>query len=176
MILRGLRSIGAALQRLPRAACWTLVVAWFGLIFWFSSMPGAKVPSSPLWSVISNLAHAPLFGLFAMWMILLVPRAGGWPELSLPRVRAVLIAIALCGVFDELHQNFFTTGRDMSVFDIGTDLAGASAVLAVVRYAGNISSNFRGLALRVGIGLLACVACATAATFVPRVFPELVWL
>jgi VanZ family protein len=176
VVVRWLHSIGDALQRLPRAICWTLVAAWFGLISWLSSIPGSQVPSSRVWAVITNLGHAPLFGLLALWIALLVPRKGGWPDLIPAHVARVLAAIAAFGIADELHQNFFTPGRDMSVFDICTDLAGASAVLAVAHHVGRADSGARGLAWRCAVGLAACIACACAATFIPRMFPSLVWL
>jgi len=176
VVVRWLHSIGAALQRLPRAVCWTLVVAQYGLICCLSSIPGAKVPSSRLWAVVTNLGHAPLFGLLAMWITLLVPRKAGWPDLIRPRVVAVLAAVAACGLLDELHQRFLTTGRDMSVFDICTDLAGASAVLAVAHYVGGANNRALGLSWRLAAGLAACVASACAATFIPHMFPSLEWL
>jgi hypothetical protein len=176
VVVRWLHSIGAALQRLPRAVCWTLVVAQYGVICWLSSIPGSRVPSSPLWAVITNLGHAPLFGLLAMWFALLVPRTAGWPGLTRPRIFAVLAAIAALGIVDELHQNFFTAGRDMSVFDVCTDLAGASSVLAVARYVGRDTSDALGLTWRLAAGLCACIASAGAATYIPRMFPSLEWL
>ena len=176
MVVRFLHAIGAALQRLPRAAAWTLVVAWFGFISWLSSMPGDREPASRLWAVFSNFAHAPLFGMLALWMTLLVPRRDRWPDLVRARVLAVLSGVAVCGILDELHQGFFTAGRDMSIFDLCTDVAGASSVLAVVRYVGRDANNEAGLALRVIACCAACITTATAATFVPHAFPEIAWL
>jgi len=114
-------------------------------------------------SVISNLAHAPLFGLLALWLALAPPREAGWPRLSRGAVLAILGAVVLYGLVDELHQTT-VPGRVASVLDILTDLVGAACTLWVVGYVGGRGASERGLWARLAAGVLACVAAALLAS------------
>ena len=53
-----------------------------GLITFLSSQPGRSGPPSALWAYLMNFAHAPLYGLLALWMALLLPRENGWPRID----------------------------------------------------------------------------------------------
>lgn len=160
-----------ALLRLPRAGAWGLCLAWYALICGLSSRPGSVEPSHWSMQVLSNAAHAPLFGLLAAWIALLLPRRDGWPDLG-PRGRAVLLgAIALLGALDELHQAL-TPGRDLSLFDLGTDLTGAAATLHIV--AGLTRAGAR-VVPRLGLAACASFVAGACATFVPRCFPDVAW-
>ena len=71
---RLLAGAGALALALPRPL-WALVaVGWAGFGWFLSSRPGEDLPSSFLWSWAGNLAHAPLFGLLALWLALAAPR------------------------------------------------------------------------------------------------------
>jgi VanZ family protein len=163
------------LQRLPRGAAWALVFGWFAMIWWFSSRPGVIVELPWYMPVLQNLAHAPLFGLLGMWIVLLVERRDGWPDLTRARWLAVLAGVLAFGVADELHQHF-TPQRSMSLCDLLTDVTGASAVLAVVHHLASASATTRSLVARLACGLLACIAAAFNATFLPSAFPSARWL
>jgi VanZ family protein len=110
--------------RRPRATAivaWALTVAWMGLIFYLSSLSGSEVPSGP--SVVGHFAvYAILGGLFAV----AIGPAGGW--------RVVAASVALAAVYaltDEFHQSF-VPGRDPSLVDWLTDVAGAAAGATLV--------------------------------------------
>jgi VanZ family protein len=166
-VLRLLRMLGALLQRLPRSGGWILAALWMGFITWLSSLSSDALPSAPWAAYPSNLAHAALFGLLALWTSLGLPRAGGWPRLDARGVALVLALVLACAVADEWHQAS-TPGRSPSVYDLGTDLAGAGATLAVAGYAGRRSAVELGLWLRLALGAAACALAALAATLAPN--------
>ncbi|MDF1799306.1 MAG: VanZ family protein [Planctomycetota bacterium] len=154
---------GDRLLRLPRPAYALVVVLWAGLIWLSSSREGAPEVGTFWWSVLGNLAHAPLFGLLALWLALALPRAGGWSRLS-GRDRLVILALVLAwGVTDEWHQSW-VYGRDASWIDLCTDFVGALVTLDVARAAGDPESTEAGLRWRLLRATLACVLCAIAAT------------
>jgi len=174
-----LRRVGAALLRLPRERAWIPVVLWLALITWLSSRPSRDVPGGDWYPILTNLGHAPLFGLLGLWMALALPREGGargWPRLDAAGRRAVLLAVAACAVLDELHQHFGGRGRDLSLLDVGTDLVGAAGVLLVAAYAGRRDATSPGLWLRLGLAAGASVGMAAAATWVPGSVPDAWWL
>lgn len=167
-----LRRVGERLVALPRSGAWLFAVLWYALIGWLSSQPGSSEPGSALGGVLWNFAHAPLFGVLALALALLVRRSEGWPDLS-PRFHGLLLAAILAlGLADELHQHFLTPGRDASLFDVATDLAGATSALGLVRYLGAEHSEERGVWARIAGGLALCLAVATLATLVPRALPD----
>jgi VanZ family protein len=170
------RALGARLQRLPRGAGAALALAWMALIWLVSgTTPATGMPQTGVKSWLVNLAHAPEFGLLALWLIVLAPRARGWPRLERRTSAVILLAVLAYALADELHQ-LSVPGRDPSLADVATDLAGGACVLAIARYAGAPGASERGLLLRAGAALAACCACATAATAVSRAFPDTWWL
>ena len=172
--LRPLRLPLEALLGLPRAGAWTLVAAWCALITLLSSQPGSAEPSAWIWSVLSNGAHAPEFGLLAAWLSLLAPRREGWPDLR-ARVRlAVVATVAGLGLSDELHQGL-TPGRDLSIFDLLTDVVGAALMLELIAYLARREAKLSGFAARFALAACAAFACGALATFVPRCFPDIAW-
>lgn len=133
-----LRAGGRLLLALPRPLAWLLPFAWMGLI-WFLSSQRIDTPGGAfgLWAFLGNWAHAPLFGFLALfWTALLLRHWRGirperWPRLE-PRVAAlVVLLVGGYGVIDELHQHS-TGGRQSSLMDVATDVAGAASVLWVV--------------------------------------------
>lgn len=153
-----------------------LVVGWYGGIWVLSSRPGGAEPWSPVGAVLSNAAHAPLFGLWAAWLSLLAPRVLGWPSLSGRVWSAVLVTVALFGLVDEFHQDLFSPGRDFSLFDVATDLVGASLSLTLVSYFGASEATHVGAWRRLGLAAVGSIAAGAIATFAPRCFPGVWWL
>jgi VanZ family protein len=170
-----LRAWGRALQRLPRARAWILVALWMGLITILSSRPGHAGPPSALWAYLMNLAHAPLYGLLALWMALLVPRELGWPRIDVRWSSLVLAAVLAFGVTDELHQHFVVR-RDLSLLDLGTDLTAAACTLWVAASVGRREASEQGTAGRLLLAAGLCLAAAALATSVPRFFPGVGWM
>ncbi len=165
---RALRRAGSFLLALSPPVAWMLVLAWAGLIWTLSASP---VPGAHgqgwIWELLSNLVHAPLFGILALFIgaACLAPRAGppAWPVFRGARVALVLALVCGYGVFDEWHQSL-TPGRDPSALDILTDLTGASAVLWIVFYLARGDASEGGLWRRLGLGALLSVMAAVLAT------------
>jgi hypothetical protein len=165
-VLRGLRSVGAALLRLPRPLALIPVLAWMGLIWSLSAMEGGVGIPSWYGSLLTNLAHAPIFGLLALWALLLLPREDGWPLLRPRHCAAILAFVLLYGLVDEVHQSF-TPDRNPSYYDVLTDVVGATCVLWIAAYVRLRAATERGLLGRLLLGVLLCVGAAALATFEP---------
>ena len=160
---RLLRGIGARALSLPRPA-WALVaLLWAGLIWQLSSQAGKDEPGHFLWSWAGNLAHAPLFGLLALWLALALPRTGGWARLAGRDLLFVLALVLAWAVTDEWHQSWVPL-RDASMTDLATDLAGAAGTLDVARAAGDPAVGEGGLRWRLLRAALLCIGCALVAT------------
>lgn len=103
------------------AARWAAVTVWAGLIFFLSSqshLPGPEVV------FIDKVEHAFVYGVLAFLLARAwLPRLGHLP----PRVRWALIvlATALYGVSDEMHQAF-VPNRSADPFDALADLTGGA--------------------------------------------------
>ena len=95
-----------------RLSAWGPVVAWCGLIFWFSSLPDLKTPRSYDYP-LRKAAHLFEYGVLA----LLLRRAG------LSRAASFVLSV-LYAVTDEWHQSF-VPGRHGAVSDVLVDAAGA---------------------------------------------------
>ena len=201
--LRGaLRATGGVLLRLPRGLAVVVVVAWLGLISWFSSWPAQGVPSLGAAGFTTNLGHAFLFGLLALWCVLCLPRpgprvlagtrgagesgkhaavearvaaAGAWPVLGLGVRTGLVVLVAFFGLLDETHQHLADQGRDFSLFDVVTDATGAWCVLAIAAYLRREGATEAGLVGRVISAVLACFAAAGLATWGPELWPGIGW-
>ncbi len=164
-LTRGLRAAGRFLLRVPWPLGLLLVFSW-GFVIWDLSAQRAPIPAGPslLWELLSNLAHAPLFGVLTLFTAALVLRRrdGAWPRAEPARVALVLALVTGYGVFDEWHQSR-VPGRDASALDVLTDGLSAALVLWIVFLLGRNELGERALALRLGAGVLACVACAALA-------------
>jgi len=180
VLLHWLRAAGALLLFLPRRAVVVLVVLWTALIGWLGSWSSAGVGDLGTGAFVTNLAHAPLFGLLALWLALLLPRygagAGGWPRLDGGARGGVLAAVGLWALADEVHQLLLNRGRDFSLLDVATDLVGAACVLAVVDYLGRDAAGDRGLCARLALATAACLAAGACATWGTLAFPDAGWL
>lgn len=100
-----------------RALRWAPVVAWMGVIFALSSIPGSNLAGG--YTLQGHLAEYTVLG--ALFMLALRHRPRG--------LVLALIALAACslyGVTDELHQAF-VPGRTPDVLDWATDTVGAAA-------------------------------------------------
>jgi VanZ family protein len=164
-LTRGLRAAGRFLLRVPWPLAWLLLVAW-GSLIWDLSSHRAPLPAhpSPLWELLSNLAHAPLFGILTLLAAALVlrERDGGWPHPRRARIALVLALVLGYGVLDEWHQSRIP-GRDPAALDVLTDLVSAALVLWIVFTLGRRELPERTLLARLGAGVLLCVACAALA-------------
>lgn len=104
------------------AVRWALLLAWMGLIFAFSALPGSSVPGR--FALQGHFVEYAVFGVL-MAFALHPTRAGA---------RGALLALALCSVYavsDELHQAF-VPGRTPDVADWVVDTIGAAVGIATV--------------------------------------------
>ena len=199
MLTSVLRAVGALLLFVPRLRALLPALLWIGLIGWLGSWSSTGVGDLGRTAFLTNLGHAPLYGILALWLALALPRGrppgpdlagagaatrgfhgalgvGAWPRIRGAGRWWVLGAVAVVGVADEVHQKLGDRGRDFSLFDVLTDLVGAACVLAVVAYLGRDEASDRGLAGRLALGLAACGAAAALATWAPLWFPGVSWL
>lgn len=111
-------------------AAWLAVVAWLGLIFWFSNQPSLTTNLGAWDIVLRKTAHMVEFGVltFLLWRALRHRWPAGWASL-LP---AALAALAYA-VSDEYHQSFIV-GRSATVRDVGFDLAGILVAVTVLLF------------------------------------------
>lgn len=133
------------------------------LIWQLSDLPSGDEPRI-LWGAwLSNCAHAPLFGLLALWCVVALPRADGWPRLGPRALAAILLLVLAYGVVDELHQGT-TPGRHPSAFDVLTDLVGAACSLWLAGHVGSRGATARSTGLRLVAGLALCALAGLVAT------------
>lgn len=167
-LLRGLRAAGRGLLRLPRPARVGLAIGWAGLIWWLSSDDSPPTLRVPLGRLVGNLAHAPLFGLLALWVVAAaLPRAaagGDLPRLERTRALVVFALVLAYAIVDEVHQAS-TQGRHATPRDVVTDLVGALCVLDVVRHVARADAGEAGLRWRLARGVGLCVLAAALATW-----------
>lgn len=160
--VESLRAGGRFLLRLPVLVALVLVAAWASLI-WTLSARHVPLPSegSAFWELVSNMAHAPLFGLLGLFLSALVLRGHGgeWPRFHPRSVALVLALVVAYGAIDEWHQSH-VPGRDASPLDIVTDLTGAALVLWIAAYVGRHGASERGLWVRLLAGVVLCVGAA----------------
>ena len=105
-----------------RFAFWSPVVAWAGVIFLGSSVPGSKIPGH----IPSEVGH---LGEYCVLGVLLYIAL----RLDLSPGRALVAAVAIAsayGVSDEFHQRFVVM-RTPDVYDWALDTVGALAGAAV---------------------------------------------
>lgn len=89
-------------------------MAWAALLFALSSLPGGRVPTSPLsFPGDDKVVHA---GVYAV--------LGGLLRVATGRTGAAVTLAAAYGASDEFHQSF-VPGRDADVLDWLADVAGA---------------------------------------------------
>src|SRR5512134_1241703 len=95
-LTRALRAAGGFLLRVPLPLALVLVGLW-GLLIWDLSSHAVPLPAGKSlgWEFLSNLAHAPLFGLLSLWLaaVVLRERGGGWPRPGVGRSALVLALV-----------------------------------------------------------------------------------
>ena len=163
-LLESLRAVGTWLLRLPRLFFAILGLAWIGGIAYLSAQSLEAAPGGPLWRLLGNGVHVPLFGFLALWCALSLPRrpADGWPRLSRGAGLAVILFVAANGVLDEWHQS--TTGRTPAASDVLTDVVAACWVVGVASYVASGEARPSGLRWRLWGGALGCLAAAALAS------------
>ncbi|MSR61321.1 MAG: hypothetical protein EXS08_02575 [Planctomycetes bacterium] len=166
LLTRALRGTGRFLLRVQFVLALILAGSWAVLIFDLSSQarPVQRGPS-PLWELLSNLAHAPLFGILTLLVaaVVLRERDGSWPRPRGARIALVLAITLAYGILDELHQSR-VPNRDASALDVLTDSVGGALVLWIVFALGRAGLRERELVARLALGLLLCLASAALAT------------
>jgi VanZ family protein len=171
-----LHGVGRALTKLSRPSAVLPLALWSALIWFFSSKPPrAPADHANLRMLLGNCAHAVEFGLFALLVMLVLPRVSGWPRLDRRGVTLTLVLTALYATIDELHQGV-TPGRNAAVPDVMTDLVGAACTVWIVAYVARPDASEAGLAGRFGLGLLACFTSGAIATMAPEWLPGAVWV
>jgi hypothetical protein len=115
------------------------------------------------------MAHAPLFGLLALWLALALPReqtqlGHEWARSGLLDFRLVFWSVALYGLVDEFHQAS-VPGRNPSIFDLFTDWSAAYITLGVAAAAGRANLEEPAMRRRLAKGVLICCLAGLAATF-----------
>lgn len=159
-----LRRLGQGLLSLPRVAVLGLLLGWSYLMLWALTLPSEKLEGiNYLKSWVSDLGHAPLFGVWVLCMVPLLPRRFEWVLLG-KRAWAALLALTLAfGVTSEWLQSSIP-GRTAAWGDVVTDLVGAICVLWVVGYLGDPEASEAGTRSRLLWGVVACCAAALLAT------------
>jgi VanZ family protein len=101
-------------------------IAWGILLFTFTSWPSP--PRLPLVAGIPDSDKVGHFALYAVeaWLLYRSVRWPGKPRFSPARALAIVGAMAIWGVADELHQKWIP-GRSMEGGDVAADVAGAAA-------------------------------------------------
>lgn len=113
------RPAGGTAATVARIALWALVLAWAGVIFWFSSQPGSAIPGR-----YSEEGHLGEYFIFGALLYLALRR-----DISPARAAGIAIVVAsLYGMSDEFHQHF-TPGRTPDVIDWASDTLGASVAV-----------------------------------------------
>jgi VanZ family protein len=100
--------------------------AFFWGLFLFALTSWPSPPRVPVLSAIPNFDKVVHFGLYAVEAFFLYQavRWAGRAGFSLARVLAIVGALAVWGVADEVHQSWIP-GRSMEGEDVAADVAGA---------------------------------------------------
>jgi VanZ family protein len=117
-------------RRRPQAARsigqWALVVAWMGVIFYFSSRPGYSLPDYGAWDWIAKKgAHIAEYAILGWLMQWARGHKRAWWQ-------SWLMAVAYAAT-DEFHQSF-VPGRKPAVADVTIDAVGAAIGMAVAAW------------------------------------------
>jgi len=162
---RVLRAAGRFLLWVPRPLCALLAIAW-ALLIWDLSSHRAPMPLHPnlWWEWLSNMAHAPLFGILALFLsaVFLREEESRWPSPRGTRIAPVVLCVLAYGLIDEWHQSTIP-GRDASLLDVLTDVVSTSVVLWIVFTLGRADLRARTLIARLCVGVLLCSGSAALA-------------
>jgi len=115
-----------------RIALWIPAIAWAGVIFLVSSVPGSQIPGR----IPSEVGHLGEYFILGCLLYLAL-------RIDLPAKKALVLAVVIAsayGVTDEFHQRFVVM-RTPDIYDWVLDtigaLVGAALALAVGRRAGS---------------------------------------
>lgn len=101
------------------------VIAWCGVIFFFSSLETTPTPSDTILNfILKKTAHIIEYAIL-YW---LTYRAWNWGKTSSQNYFWPLLFTILYAITDELHQSFIP-GRHAKLYDIGFDALGSLLVL-----------------------------------------------
>lgn len=146
-----LRFLGTVLVTQPRILCWLPPLSWAALIFALSSSQPSlgRFAFTEMGGFVMNLAHPGVFGVLALLLIPVLGRAVGphgmrWTKLSSISGLWIIVAVALYGFVDEVHQST-VEGRDASLLDFLSDCVGAFFVIRVVLYLGREDATSKGI-------------------------------
>ncbi|MFA6254790.1 MAG: VanZ family protein [Patescibacteria group bacterium] len=97
---------------------WLAVIAWMGVIYYFSAQPDLKSSLEPFWDYIfRKIAHMAEFFILAYLFFRALGQSKINSKTSL--IFAFILSLAYAG-FDEWHQSY-VAGRVASLKDIGID-------------------------------------------------------
>lgn len=114
----------------PGWARWAAVLAWMGLIFFFSDQSNLVLSPDAWWSdPLSWIAH---FVEYAVLTLLLWLALRSTPALARAAAPVAFAIAVLYAITDELHQSF-VPGRYPDVRDVLVDALGALAALWLAR-------------------------------------------
>ncbi len=108
---------------------WLPVLAWCGLIFFLSSIPGLKTPFGIIDTVLRKFAHATEY--FVLALLLFRAFRKSWP---MPFSRMLILASALSFLYaisDEYHQTFVAS-RSGNPVDVAVDSTGIFAAVFIL--------------------------------------------
>lgn len=159
-----LRWLAQGLLSLPVVAVLILIACWSYLMYWAMTLPSEDLDTvNYLKNWVNDLGHAPLFGLWILWMLPLLPRRGDWVALEAKAWVGFLLLALAGGTFSEWLQGSIE-GRTAAWGDVVTDIVGVASVLWVAGYLGESSATEEGTRSRLLRALLACCAAALLAT------------
>ena len=117
-----------------RISAWLAFTAWAATIFYFSSLTGPEIAQFgiQLWD---KAEHFMAFSAGGVVLTLALRWSVAWPWKSLARF--AIVALAIYGAFDEIHQLFTPNRSGADPFDWMADCFGslAGVVLCTVIYA-----------------------------------------
>jgi hypothetical protein len=173
---RALHRVGRGLLRIPRSLAWLPALGWAGVIFAMSSLraPLGDLPGSGLTAFLGNLGHAFEFGVLLLLLVPVLPRTDTWVVWNACTSKFLPGLAFLFAFSDELHQSQ-VRGRDASVLDLCTDLAGILSVYYVVRLLERPDGGVPGLRSLLVKALVVCCVCAAAATIWGVIWKEGPW-
>ena len=100
---------------------WLLILAWMGVIYFFSDQPNLKSDLAPMWdTILRKIAHMAEFFILAYLLFNAYRLSGIGLFQALYMASTIAIVYAF---FDEWHQGG-VVGRHQSYLDVGIDSLG----------------------------------------------------
>ena len=107
-------------------------VVWAGIIFYVSSLPSSVLPKIKV-AAVDKVVHVGIFFVFGLLLyrgLHPMQRSTGF---EWRRALIALMAVALYGIVDELHQGF-VPGRTVDVWDVCADAVGGILAIVFLKY------------------------------------------